>query len=99
MYGGPGNRKFYISEVKRIESWHSAQMPPGGYTPEQVEAGYEKVAKAFGFSYTLRFMEKNTPYKRAEILEWPIVNLKSMLQVIAWENYTDRQYAEIMKKK
>jgi len=99
MYGGLGDRKFYIGEVARIEQWHSSNLPPQGYTPEQTEAGYERLATKFGFYSTLLFMEKVTPFKRTELLEWTVEEFKHNLRYIAWQGYTNDKYEEIMKKK
>ena len=99
MRGGAGYSKFYIAEVKRLEEWHVGQLPPGGYTKEQIEAGYDKLAKSFGFFYTLRYLEKNTPYKRSEIIEWPLSAFKQELQLLAWEAYTDKKYRDIVNPK
>ena len=99
MYGGHGHRKFYISEVTRIEAKHKSALPPGGYTPQQVEAGYDKLAANFGFYHTLLFMEKVTPYKRTELLEWTVMEFKHNLRYIAWQNYTDEKYRDIVSNK
>ena len=99
MPGGACRRKFYLSEVGRIEEWHTSNLPKNGYTPEQIEAGYGRLAENFGFYYTLLFMEKVTPYKRAELLEWTVQEFKHNLRFIAWQNHTDEEYAKIMKRK
>ena len=99
MSGGLGYRKFYITEAERIEKRHADQLPPGGYTAQQIEAGYLKLAKSFGFFYTLRYLEEATPFKRTEILEWPLSAFKFELQYLAWKNHTDKKYHEIINPK
>ena len=44
-------------------------------------------------------MEKATAHKRAELLEWTVMEFKFNLRYIAWQNYTQDKYEEIMKKK
>src|SRR5438309_800558 len=99
MHGGLGRGKFYIGEVSRIESWHSENLPPSGYTPEQIEAGFERLANKFDFYHTLLYMEKVTPYKRTELLEWSVMDFKFNLRYLAWQGWTNEQYQKIMEKK
>lgn len=99
MRGGLGYRKFYYSEVKRIEEAYKKSLPLGGYTPEEMEAGYQRLADQFGFFSTLLFMEKETPYTRDELLEWPVGKFQYNLCYIAWKNYIDKKYGDIIKKK
>ena len=99
MFGGHGHRKFYLDEVERIEKRHAEQLPPGGYTSQQIEAGYDKLANAFGFSYTLRYLEEVTPFRRSELLEWSIAEFKYELRYWAWKNHTDKKYSEIQSMK
>lgn len=44
-------------------------------------------------------MEKETPYKRSELLEWSVAEFKHNLRYIAWRAHTDKKLAEIMDKK
>lgn len=99
MYGGHGCGKFYSSEYTRIEKHHSDNSPKRGYTPEQVEAGYEAMGRVFGSYSTLLFLEKNTPYKRDEIYRWTVAEVKHNLRYIAWENETAMKHSEILEKK
>ena len=99
MYGGHGCGKFYLSEYQRIEKHHAANSPTGGFTPEQVEAGYEKLFKVFGIYGTVLFLEKNTAIPRQEIYRWSVAEFKHNLRHIAWSNEVDRRYNEILEKK
>jgi hypothetical protein len=99
MRGGAGYRKFYITEAAGIEKRHVEQLPPGGYTKEQIQAGYDKLADTFGFFYTLRYLEAVTPFKRTEILEWPLSAFKYELQYLAWKAHVDKKYHDIINKK
>jgi hypothetical protein len=99
MYGGLGHRKFYLGEVSRIEERHRTSLPPGGYSPEQVEAGLDKLAANFGFYHTLRYMEKITPFKRTEILEWSVAEFKHALRYEAWSGHFTEKYHEVLKRK
>lgn len=99
MRGGLGCRKFYVEEARRIESNLKANLPPGGYTAEEIEAGYQRLSDKFGFYSTLLFMEKETPYRRHELLGWKVSEFYMNLTYIAWQNYTAKKYGEIMKRK
>lgn len=100
MYGGLGCGKFYAGEVARIESWHRANLPPGtGYTPEQVQAGLDRLAAVFGFFHTLSYVEEVTPFKRTEILDWPVSQFKHQLRYLAWQAHFMKKYNDIMKLK
>ena len=98
MLGGNGSGKFYVTEINRIEGEHKANLPPGGYTPQQIQAGYDRLGKTFGFYRTLLFMEKQTPYKRHELLNWTVAEFMFNLRYISWENETEKKYKEIMSK-
>jgi hypothetical protein len=99
MHGGLGNRKFYLAEIDRIEASQSRLLPKTSYTSEEIEAGIDKLAKAFGFYGTLLFMEKATPYKRDELLMWTVEEFNSNLTYIAWENEKAKKLQEIKERK
>lgn len=99
MYGGLGHRKFYRNEVIKYESEWRKKFPPNSYTSEEMQAGFDKLAKAVGFYGTILFMEKETPYNRDELERWEIVKFKTNLWYIAWQNFTQKKYSEIIKKK
>ena len=99
MWGGLGNRKFYVTEIDRIERKWSDQSPKSKLTNEEIEAGYDRLAKTFGFYRTLLFMEKKTPYKRDELLKWSVQKFKHNLLFLSWESYTDQKFSEILEKK
>ena len=44
-------------------------------------------------------MEKVTPFTRKELLEWTVEEFKYNLRYVAWQNYTDEKYSDIMKRK
>lgn len=99
MPGGAGHRKFYISEVDRIEHKYKADLPPGGYTDEQIKAGFEGLAKKYGFYRSLLFMEKSTKESRHELLGWSVAEFKYNLGYLAWENEIDKRYFDIKNPK
>lgn len=99
MWGGHGNRKFYPQEVKRIEEQLKQSLPVGGYSPKEIEAGYQKLANQFGFFGTLLFMEKETPYKRDELLKWSVGEFHLNLSYIAWRNKVEKRYSELINEK
>ena len=99
MSGGTWHRKFYIGEVDRIEQSFASRSPKTTLTDQEIEAGYDRLAKSFGFYRTLLFMEKKTPYKRDELLKWTVQQFKHNLLFLSWESYTDQKYSEILERK
>ena len=99
MWGGHGHRKFYLNEVRRIEKNHKDNSPPGGYSEDEVNAGYPKLAETFGFYSTLLFMEVQTQHKRSELLTWTVAEFYHNLRYIAWKGYFDKKYSDIIKSK
>lgn len=99
MSGGRGHSKFYLTEVNRIEERHAKQLPPGGYTPQQIEAGYKALADTFGFYHTLQYMEEITPFTRKDILDWSVAEFKYQLRYSAWKSHTDKKYHDIINPK
>lgn len=97
MRGGHGHRKFYSIEVNRIEGERVRNLPKGGYTDAQIQAGFEKLARTFGFLGTLRLMEKETPYRRDELLKWTVAEFYTNFAMIAWENQMNKNYRQILK--
>ena len=97
MYGGHGRWKFYIGEVDRIESARVKNLPKSEYTDAQIQAGFEKLASKFGFFGTLLFMEKETPYKRHELLNWTVAEFYTNFAYIAWHNHMTKKYRQILK--
>lgn len=99
MRGGHGHRKFYLAEVKRIEKSFKDNSPPGGYSEDEVSAGYPKLAEKFGFYSTLLFMEVQTQYQRHELLEWTVAEFQYNLLYISWKAHFDKKYSDIIKNK
>ena len=99
MRGGRGNRKFYIAEIDRIERHYSEQSPSTTLTPEEMEAGFDRLARTFGFYRTLLFMEKKTPFTRKELLTWTVSEFKHNLLFLSWEQFTENRYLDIIKDK
>lgn len=99
MSGGLGYRKFYIAEVGRLTDRQKDNLPEFSYTAEEIEAGFEKINKAFGFSSTLRNLEAKTPYKRSELLTWSVYDFHAEIAYFAWEADAQKKYNEIMIKK
>ena len=99
MYGGLGCRKFFIDEVGRIERQHREKLPKTSYTPEEVEAGFERLAKSFGVSSTLFYLEKETKYTVDELTELTVYKIYHRLQYLAWYNHTLKEYDKIQNRK
>lgn len=100
MRGGHGNRKFYRYEVDRIESFYQSQYPKStGYTTQEIEAGFESLAKQFGFFHTLLFMEAQTPYNRDQLEKWTVAEFKNNLLYLAHHGKVMKRYQELINKK
>ncbi len=99
MWGGHGHRKFYLNEADRIERERIANLPKGGYSDAQIEAGFERLQRTFGFLGTLLYMEKETPYKRHELLLWSVAEFNTNFAYLAWHGHFMEKYAEIQKRK
>lgn len=97
MWGGHGHRKFYTAEVLKIEEVRIKNLPKSNYTDSQIEAGFEKLQRTFGFFSTLLYMEKETPYKRDEILNWTVAEFNTNFAYIAWHNHIMGKYQDILK--
>lgn len=97
MRGGLGHRKFYLNELGRIESARVEKLPKTSYTDAQIEAGFEKLQRTFGFLGTLRHMEKETPYKRDELLKWSVAEFHTEFMYLAWESKIMKDYGRILK--
>ena len=99
MWGGLGYRKFYFTEVERIERKIKSDQPTGGYSPEEISAGYQRLADKYGFYSTLLFMEKETGHKRSELLGWSVAEFYYNFNYIAWSNHIGKKYSDIIKDK
>ena len=99
MCGGLGCGKFFIDEVARIESQHRSKLPKSSYTPEELEAGFERLAKSFGVYGTLLYLEKETKYKLEEIEQKSVYEIYHRLQYLAWYNHTVSEYQKIQDRK
>ncbi len=99
MRGGRGYRKFYLAEVSRIDQWHQSQIAPSNYTNEEVLAGFDRLSEKFGFYSTLLYMEKETPYRRDELLKWSVSEFNYNLVFLSWNNYTVKKYHEVLNSK
>lgn len=99
MLGGHGHRKFYLNEVDRIESEYHKTLPEIQYTSEEIQAGFDSMARTFGFFSTLLFVEKESGINRNEILKWPVKEFKNNMTYLAWQGFTMKKHNEIMSKK
>lgn len=99
MYGGHGYRKFYISEIDRIESEHQAKLPESRLTADEVQAGFDRLSTSFGPFLTILNIEETTSYKESEILEWQLNKFYFRIQAMAWRAFTQRKHSDLMVKK
>ena len=99
MFGGRGCGKFYITEVNRIEDKWAKEYPKTQLTSEELEAGYGRLSKTFGFYRTLLFMEKATPFNRNELLKWSVLDFKYNHLYLSWESYTGEKLNKILSDK
>lgn len=99
MYGGRGCGKFYFNEVDRIETDHRSKLPKtGGYTPEEVAAGFKGLVDKYGIYGTLLYLEKETPFDRNEITQMSVYEVYYNIRYLADYGAVMRKYGEIMKK-
>ena len=99
MYGGLGFGKFFINEIGRIEDSHRKNLPKSSYTPEETEAGFDKLARTFGVSGTLFYLEKETKYTVEELERLSVYKVYHRLRYLAWYNHTVSEYQKIMDRK
>lgn len=99
MYGGHGNRKFYIDQVNRIELEHSNKLPQTKYTNEELQAGFEKLASDFGSYSTLVYMEEKTGTSSKELLTWSLGEYYYRIEYYAWQGSVMKKYNDIINKK
>lgn len=98
MHGGPGHWKFYLTEVDRIESEHQRQLPESKYTVEEIQAGLDKLAKAYGTYSTLVFMEEKTGRTSEELEQWSLNKYLYRMRYYAWQGFYQKRYSDIMSK-
>ena len=97
MYGGHGCRGFYAGEIDRIETARLVTLPHSAYTDSQIQAGFERLARVYGFYGTLLFMEKSTPYRRDELVRWTVAEFNTNFAYIANHNFIMEKYEQILK--
>ena len=95
MYGGHGNRKFYIAEVSRIDRQHSERVSKSTYSDEEIQAGFQNLSEAFGFYGTLLFMEKETPFNRDELLGWSVNKFNQNIVYLSHYKAAEKRYRDI----
>ena len=86
-------------ETDTIDNEISSQIPKSNYTTEQIQAGYENLAKSYGFFHTLLYMEAKTPYKRHELIKWTVNEFYHNFVYLARAAKVEMNYHEIMEKK
>lgn len=82
-----------------MELAYEKQLPPNKPTQEELDAGYARLAKAFGFFGTLVAMEKETSLTGNDLLKWPIGEFKYRLLYMAHKRAVDLKHDELMAKK
>ena len=83
MYGGHGCGKFYVNEVGRIESGHQEQLPAGGYTDAEIQAGFKGLVDKYGVYGTILYLEKETPFNRKELVTWSVYEIYLNIRYLA----------------
>jgi len=97
MYGGLGCGKFYLNEVDRIEIDHRGKLPKsGGYTDQEIQAGFKGLADKYGHYATLLYLEKETPFNRNQIIEMSVYEVYHNIRYIADYNAVTKKYFDIM---
>lgn len=98
MYGGHGHRKFYVTEVNRVEEQHQAKLPDSKLSMAELQAGFKELADDFGSYSTLLYLEKETGYKRSELENWTVYAFNFNLQYLARQAACQKKYSEIMNR-
>jgi hypothetical protein len=99
MYGGLGYRKFYLTEIDRIESEHQSRLPESRLTSKEVQAGFQRLGTAYGPLLSIFNIEERTSYKEDEILTWPLSRFYNRIEIYAWQAHTQKKYQELMAPK
>jgi len=90
---------FFVNEVSRIEQHHRDNLPKSSYTPEEVEAGFQRLAQSFGVSSTLFYLEKETKYTIDELEQLPVHKIYHRLRYLAWYNHVVSEYQKKQDRK
>lgn len=63
-------RRFFFLKSDELLKWFSEKLPPYKPDPEEVEAGYEKLAQAFGSFATIIEAAKELGVNPEVLLKW-----------------------------
>lgn len=97
--GGRWFRQFFYNQVLSFEDQHAKQLPSSSYTPEEVEAGYEKLNNSFGFLLTLDNISTHTGIPEDELLgKWSVRRFYTKVKMLAWQAYCQKEYSRIVSK-
>ena len=99
MRGGHGHRKFFLSEVSRLEVEFKNQLPPSKYSAEEIQAGFDKLAQGYGFYGTLLYLEKETPFTRDELERWSVKRFKGNVLYLARWNHAKKILDDLRQAK
>lgn len=94
-----GTVQHYLKQIERIEEKWKKLFPQGGYTPEQINAGYQQMDEFFGFFGTLLYMEESTKYSRDDLLKWTVAEFKYNLLYLARRNEAGKKYSDAQSEK
>lgn len=100
MHGGISIGKFFVSEVDRIEEQHQSRLPKSAYTPEEIEAGFQRMARAFGIPGTVFYLQSIPPYRKSEeIYRMSTYEVYFWLEYLAHDGDTKKKYGDVMSRK
>ena len=99
MHGGHGGRLFFSGQVLKYANKLHDELPQEGYTFEEEEAGFESLAKAFGFYSTLDNIARYVGQTDKEVLKWSTNEFYTKLKLLAWRAHAQKKYGEIMANK
>ena len=99
MRGGHGHRQFFLRVTDRIEAEFKRELPPSQYSPEEIQAGFDKLSSAYGFYGTLLFLEKETPYNRDELERWSVKRFKANVLYLARWAYARNEKDKLLEAK
>ncbi len=99
MYGGHGNRKFYVTEIHRIETEHKNRLPKSRISDEEIQAGFERLNTKYGFFSTLNHLEKELPFTRDQIERWSVREFHYQVEYLRDLGEVTKRYSDIITKR
>tara|TARA_R110002050_G_scaffold6127_2_gene25919 strand:+ start:135 stop:410 length:276 start_codon:yes stop_codon:yes gene_type:complete len=90
-----------LSEIERIEQWHSEEMAKG-YSQKDInytKAGYDEIVSEYGYFYTLFDLAKGDLSKYDDILKRKVVEVYRSQQLKSRINKSEALYHNLKQGK